>query len=762
MCYIFPVFSCGYSPYENEFRVVNFDANFLPYKELNAFVLSAEYLNGSILNEKYNWEQNITQWLSYCHSPSVKYNDVYKALYQNSGEELHANPFVVFIKNNKPEAYFYLKELLGLEIHVVEKQEVNTLFKDKWESFAKDEYYYENSVAGFSPSSPEFDFPIVDENIAKCKDTFIQKRWAYQAIVTAFYQSDNEKVKALFNTYFTRKNRTWIDNSAQHYFALVSENTTELLLECVEHGYDKLTRNIELLHYQENFTEDFANSLEPTLRSYFHFVKSVRKYGPALPQLEKIHQLNPENKYLNFLINREINKIENWLLTPQVVSKNAYFFYQNKEENAHQENLQNDIKYANQFLKFLNSIQKTEKNALFLEISSSYIRYLLGEKNIVFNPEKFKQNSAQYVQARVVDFMLNFKQKSQSGDYKKDLLFIFSQVNKIENIESENHYWNDEEITSGYMREQLARNLGLFMTQFKGFSAEGLLLTAKSDLPQNNYSPFYGQSFYVNLYEKASVQDCFDIVKIIDDKTSDPYIQFLQKDDIDHEKIHYCNEYVGTKSGDFDKIKILDIAAQKEVSKGNFTNAIAIYETFPKKYWENTCEEMPFVLNVYNAKNAYEKTNQYFNKLTFLKQFVVYLNWLKTHPKDAQVHYYIANAYYALTQTGCFWYLSKPYNYSDNLEDAIIQNQYKKSAFHFEKILQLSKDENLLATSIKALDWIGQLNQKNLSKENKSLLLDVRENCDLYCSYLNALSKNYKSDFGQAIPAGRLTGFQNF
>jgi hypothetical protein len=754
---------CVYSPYENEFRITSFDANFINFRELNAFCFNSDYLNEDISEEKYNWSQNIDQWYNYCQSPTVKKEDIYHALYGGKPVDVKYNTFINYIQKNKKEAYRYLQELLNPSGKNFTPDK-RTVFKERWDAFATQKHYYYSDSYAFDAASIEFTVPHVLNNITNCKDSFVAKRWAYQGVVYAYYQGHHKVVKDLFEKYFTRKNRTWIDNSAQHYYALVSENSKALMLECIIHGYDKMTRNLELLKYAEGFNENFAMSLDDTTRSYYYFVKGVREYGRGLSHLKNIYRLNPKNKYFDFLINREVNKIENWLLSPSVISEKGYFSDQQERESV-RNNYYNDVLYTKEFLEFMKSINK---KTLFHEIAIAYTEYLLGIKNSQFNPEKYRNKNSQYVQAKIVDFLINFDKKSASGEYKKDLIYIFNHVDSIDRekpVFGRDGYgdYNDYQESIKYMRQQLARNLGIFIMKRKKHKAEGFLLTGKSMLPQNQWSPFFGQSIYVNIYDKAYIDDCIEILKILSIKRPDEYIRFLQKDEMHHEKIHYCNDFKGSQEGTYDTIKIQDILGQKYVSEEKFEKALEVYKRFPSQYWENACEEMPFVVNINQSRTPFGyKDMTYFNKLTFLEQLVDYLKILKKNPNDALINYYVANAYYSVSLSGCFWYIACPYNNSENFNEARESFFFDKATYHFEKVLKNSNNESIVSASIICLNWMGKLNQKALNNKTYKIYQDMRGNCDLYAQYLHNLSNSYRSTVNVKSIKSPLVKFRDF
>jgi hypothetical protein len=167
--------------------------------------------------------------------------------------------------------------------------------------------------------------------------------------------------------------------------------------------------------------------------------------------------------------------------------------------------------------------------------------------------------------------------------------------------------------------------------------------------------------------------------------------------------------------------------------------------------------------NIYNPKNYIKSDKKvYFNKLTFLQQFVKYQNSLAKKPNDVLLNFYIANAYYSLSQNGCFWYLSSPYHFST--EDYTVSNSYflNLSAKYYYRILKISKNKKYRNASYLALNFM--LDSKSLDKKNLDKLSREfeYESCETYVKFLKSLAHKFKAS--KNINAHKITlhHFKNF
>ena len=738
-------FSCGYYPMLEEYRISNFDSNLLNFSNLNAFCFTKEYLNeGYNSGESYNFDQNINQWYVYCNH-EVSKNVIRKALFEL--DTIAENSVLNILKKNKKnEAHLYLTKLLRNGFAFAQnakKVKVNSriAFESKWDFFEKNDSYQQPQKITIQSV---LDAVKIKKEIGNIKDPFVRKRYAYQAIIEAYYKSDITLVHDLFNQYFKTNNKTWLDNSAQHYFALVSKNTQELLLDCFIHGFDKQKRNIELLYYSDSFDEKFASRLNDTTRSYYYTIKNLKNYGRGLDNLKKIQQLNPKNRYFDFLVNREINKIEDWLLVSKLYKEDCYQENECEEEDANFINYTNDKKYAMEFLQYIHKIKIVRKNQLFYELVELYLKHLLDLPTNNFDPEKYKKVQNQYIQARLIDFYVNFDKKIADKSYQKDILFLYKNAQKMDKLRFEKNnveYCYDENKESCvYMRMQMARNMGAFMTQFPKVAAEGFLLEAKSYLPHNQHYPFFGQNLYLNLYSRASNKTVLETVGIIESKSKSDYHSFITQNTNDVYAEHYLYKTPSnTVKGKYDIWKLYDVLAQKLVCVGKFEQALSVYKKFPKVYWQDVFGENPFNLNFYNLGNPLPSTKKAFNKLTFLEQLIHFQKQHKQNPKDPYLNYYLGNAYFSMTSSGGMWYMSKPFNFSSNRYGESKNKDITPFIQHYKNAIKYSKSKDLTATASFALKYSGTLPKNFLNQSQQEILESAAIRCDIYNLYLSNL-----------------------
>jgi hypothetical protein len=160
---------------------------------------------------------------------------------------------------------------------------------------------------------------ILQTNYAHTKDYFLKERYGYLIVRYAFYMSFSEKTVEYFNVFVKPlKRKSYIANWALSYKA-----GAELRLkQDAQSFYDfaQVARNEpDRGNYPFNSTRVFSViPLKESLRlcqnnkekAAVYALASVQRFIDALPYLEKILELDPQNPLLELLVTREINKNE--------------------------------------------------------------------------------------------------------------------------------------------------------------------------------------------------------------------------------------------------------------------------------------------------------------------------------------------------------------------------------------------------------------------------------------------------------------------
>lgn len=171
---------------------------------------------------------------------------------------------------------------------------------------------------------------IGEQRLRSCKNKLVRQRYAYMLMrLKNAYSIDGEGIIQLYDSYFQRPSPTSIinvwalmlkakaldklgeHNQANYYYSLVFDRSREkrvwaFVLFCGEDELITAKKLWQVLPFAKNNRQ----------RSVLWAMHALQNPAPAVDVLRKIYTLTPDSPYLETLITREVNKIEDWLLTP--------------------------------------------------------------------------------------------------------------------------------------------------------------------------------------------------------------------------------------------------------------------------------------------------------------------------------------------------------------------------------------------------------------------------------------------------------------
>ncbi len=356
-------------------RLALFRAGLKDFSVFNPFVYSADlYHSNSSDPERLDQMQNCKEWQDKI-GKSVHIKDIDKILY-------YTNP-----------AYF---ECAYQEGSLASSFAGNTFVKAlllpknaallSYLSFAKKiEYYYTDSEEDWETWENEQQnlttqyFPIF-VRLDTVSDEFLQMRYAFLMLRHTFQLVKNTAEKADISYYEKyikpSKSNTIIKKWALLYKAMMTEGAEGNYLyslvfdRCHEkkfisyYSFDKSpTMLAKTLQYAQNDHE----------KGVIRAISIINNPRPQLTNLKKIYPLMPNSPYFYFLVQREINKLEDWLFT----SKYSRYRYES-EERTNNQNTAKDKQYLQALKVFLQEIYPKTKGEQkdFLAIAIAHLCFM--------------------------------------------------------------------------------------------------------------------------------------------------------------------------------------------------------------------------------------------------------------------------------------------------------------------------------------------------------------------------------------------------
>ncbi|MFK8164559.1 MAG: hypothetical protein AB8H12_19090 [Lewinella sp.] len=149
------------------------------------------------------------------------------------------------------------------------------------------------------------------------KGSFLADRYAYQLLLIAYYEGNDEAMGYYFKGHFQGKTGALADWARFHFagqwneegrYVVEMANAFRMVPEKALAVYNRTDRMIDPAKY----LSATRNNIE---RSNLYALAALKQKGKALDLLRQAYTLDPTNPVLDLLVVREFNKVEDWLMT---------------------------------------------------------------------------------------------------------------------------------------------------------------------------------------------------------------------------------------------------------------------------------------------------------------------------------------------------------------------------------------------------------------------------------------------------------------
>lgn len=226
--------------------------------------------------------------------------------------------------------------------------------------------------------------------IARAKqvqEPMLKERYAYLAIRTIYYLHDDAQANAakkwiprLYKCFFSDQAQSAVSLWALYFVNKVQENpNAQELATIFWNNGEKSNAAFEL------FT---SKKSDPAILQKYPMVRAMslcQRLDRTLPDLKQLKPKNCKEEVLLYVVQREINKLEDWVLTPYYTKLapaiqtfeywNEFDTYYTKLNGAR---LQSDVAYARELAAWMRGIQLKENQGLWSALST-YAALMGGE-----------------------------------------------------------------------------------------------------------------------------------------------------------------------------------------------------------------------------------------------------------------------------------------------------------------------------------------------------------------------------------------------
>lgn len=718
------VFACGPGLYEDDARFCLFRPAIINYPQLNAMQYSQKLFHQFSL-EDFQSENatNCREWQQLT-GVQVSYDDIYALQYHTSPDSFltayqtknwqhfSGNSFVKWLTNKKNKnALVYFATAKAIE-------KTQSITDRGW-----GELFY-NIQAESLDSLKQVCYVA----FKKKQPAFLKQRYAFQFLKAAYYTYvstlDSSKVEEVFKTIANNKDIT--SQWAYIYYALLQrENLKQayFLVKAFDNCDAKKYRAFSLLSTATLDTLEKTTNDE-YVKTMARAIAAMKNPGRSLEDIRFIFNRDPGNKYLPLLITREINKLEDWLLSPEVLYFHPFLdFSLSFSETYTKSNFNYDKKYLIELLDQLVHMQNsgfTQSSFINIaivhlynmnhqhdaawELLSSMQEPTTEEERISFGLEKLftMVNSQPILQTSVQNQMMSIIAKMPSqADMNSLLLYLSRKYQAL-----------GATVTAGLLHQKA----GILTNEYiYSSSSEG----------------FYG---FISYFEKyASPDDIDELLRLKHNKNKTAFESFITPEIWGEDEVYY------------------DLKGTLYIRQSDFASALKVFEKLPETFWQDTYEfrsylpmtsvseverEIPFSVG---NKKAYT----IISKKAVVKDILEIENQLKQAKSSRQKALYtfwLANTRFNLSYYGKAWMVyaygktayepSDPrdsyrfaYYYINPSKANNTDNYYylKDSRKLYEQALELAKgDKELSAQCLTMLSICDEIQQPFSPIENNN------------------------------------------
>ena len=709
--------ACGWYPFDEDVRFSLIDPSIFDDGGMSPYYYTSKNYGYQFVSTPEN-DPNIELWKTYCNG-EVDAKSIYEAIYilelgefQKKGS---SNKMISYLIQNDKEALAYI----AFAKTCSDFNQVNT----GWEREDGDMFDRNKKMLAALKRSKGV------------KSEIIKKRYRFLAIRLAYYNGDEKKVNEIYNKSFSDNPKDAIDYWALYFKSTTEEmsanrnfNLAQVFVNAPGKRFGALSRFSKGIPIDEVLA--FANT--NTERANVYVMYAVRHRGRGFSTLKKVQELDPNHPLLDFLLIREVNKVEDWILTPRYtnfeptidVRRESY----GESNELIQERIKDDEKYGREVAKWMETLNIASDNATWY-IAGAYLKGITGGEKEALG---MLSDCTGYAQGLIKRLIILFGVRD---NVEKSL--TREQENILMDSNQENYNLFLFAVSREYeFQQKFDVAASLFSQVNRQTEYYNRTISVRSGTGKATLDSDYYYSWFLYLdaeYSPKELQSVIDFAQTEFDKAT-PY-SFWQR------------EYL-LKNID----KLFDLLGTKYIRKNNMDAAISAFEKVGGDLWEKRSYQLylnanPFHADFYSGHKPSEFDTVRYTKLEIAKLYRSYLQKAENLETKNRSYYYflVANCELNMSHHGnswmmrrYFWTVSMTPNYLEDDDDFF---RLKRAREFYQKASDASSSSDVKALCLRML---GRC-------EKHQLYFDAPSSWDFdydryggYNKYLSSMNQSYK------------------
>jgi len=399
-------------------------------------------------------------------------------------------------------------------------------------------------------------------------------------------------------------------------------------------------------------------------KAVLNIMRCIHDPAPAMERIREIYRLDPGNTLLNVVLVREVNKIEDWVLTPKytefaTTTDNEYWY--GNEEARTIRNHESDLEYINTLRIFMERViaEHPGPNKNFVHLIAGYLAFMHQQFDIAvthYNAiQKTKLTPHARLQLSMCKMMLQLSQ-TPTVTLQTDQLLVdcIAELNMAGKTILQDTTIKDQLIlfaAAEYMK--------------RGARAKGLMLYGQTNRIWGLTELPSVADAYTMMYDNATPADYDSILTIINRENKTEFEQWLVAKGVGTSVYYYGDE----DTLEWNKNKILDLKSMWYMEHDDLINAYKTVVLIDTAYWSRWPYDLfvnddPFNVNPWNPHYAYNLKNRRYNKVSYIRELINLKVAIAkaSGNKKAKLYFKLANGYLSMTYGGKYWIMQHIYN----------------------------------------------------------------------------------------------------
>ncbi len=709
------VFGCGYTPYGEDIRYCLFRPDYFSFGAYQSFYYNANqwgYENYYENSRPNFYENNILDWYNFVQK-KVPISEIEAFNYQFKLTDINANSSNRFLeylyKNKKSKAIRYL------------------IFAKKCEDFNKvqDDDVWERDARANKTKSENF-YAELYAAYSKEDNIYLKRKYAFQCIRFCFYLNDLGSVNTIYNETFKNGKKDYLYYWSLYFTCFTASDNHDVNVAKL-FAYSPEKARAAYYYFNDNFSlkEALSSAKSKSDLANIYAYASVQKTDRNLEYLKIIYENNPNMRVLDFMLLREINKLEDWIYTPYYTNylpsiQELNYYWNDTEDKITTQVLrqrsENDRQYAQEMLDFVSEVNFKKVNNSVLW-KSSEIQLLFMTRNFTECLNKIEDFQKKYSNERVFEQVEQIKALCITANQPFGKAIVKDEVKPL----------FLKYRTNSRFVFALGREL-----EFLGNLPDGMAMISsinKTDQFYNRYSEGMGgvewQGNRLKTTENMSYfYEYFDYIDFVYSAKELKVIVNKLNSDIDDAFEIELYQYLLA-----DKNYLTDLLGTKFLRENYVDSALKTFRTLPEKYWtdnynpwererfsqELTFDQNPFYSFKYTEDFIPHREKFIVNKLTVTQHLVAYLK-KAGNPKTVDRDYYyflVANCFFNMTESGNSWMMRRyqsSFGYNEgHFEDSYVdEKEYRTkqtSQYYYQMAYKQAKTDKFKALCLRMIDF---------------------------------------------------------